>query len=115
MTAAAGFLVSFGVVFFPAMLQPSSSSNSLCSVLSDVILGAVGGSGVLVLLLVFTSCITPISWSESWVSPSDVGLYVSESLVWSVSSAASNAFVHRQGRQSLYPLKVLAHWGWMAS
>ena len=115
MTAAAGFLVSFSVVFFPAMLQPSSSTSSLCSVVSDVILGAVGGSGVLVVLLVFTSRFTSISSSESWVLSSDVGLYVSEPLVWSVSSAASNAFVHRQGRQSLYPLKVLAHWGWMAS
>ena len=115
MTAAAGFLVSFGVVFFPAMLQPSSSSNSLCSVLSDVILGALGGSGVLVLLLVFTRRFTSISSSESWVSSFDVGWYVSELLVWSVSSAASNMFVRWQGRQSLYPLKVLAHWGWMAS
>ncbi len=115
MTAAAGFLVSFGVAFFPAMVQPSSSSNSLCSGVSDVLLGAVGVSGVLVLSLVFTSRFTSISSSESWVLSSDVGLYVSELLVWSVSSAAFNAFVRRQGRQSLYPLKVLAHWGWMAS
>ncbi len=113
MTAAAGFLVSLSVVFFPAMLQPSSSTNSLCSVVSDVMAG--GGSGVLVLSLVFTSLFTSISSSESCVSSSDVGLYVLEPLVWSVSSAASNAFVRLQGRQSLYPLKVLAHWGWMAS
>lgn len=49
MTVAAGFLVSFFVIFFSAMLQLSSSSNSLFSVLSTVILGAVGGSDVLVL------------------------------------------------------------------
>ena len=115
MTAAAGILVSFGVGFFPAMLQPSSSSNSLCSALSNVMLGALGGLGVVVLSLVLTSRFTSISSSESWVSSSEVGLCVSESLVWSVSSAASNAFVRRQGRQSLDPLKVLAHWGWMAS
>ena len=101
MTAATGFIVSFGVVFFPAMLQPSSSSTSLFSVLP-------------VASLVFTRRVTSISSSESWVS-SSVGWYVSELLVWSVSSAASNALVRRQGRQSLYPLKILAHWGWMAS
>ena len=114
MTAATGFIVSFGVVFFLAMLQPSSSSTSLFSVVPVAILGAEGGSGVLVLSLVFTRRFTSISLSESWVL-SSVGWYVSELLVWSVSSAASNAFVRRQGRQSLYPLKVLAHWGWMAS
>ncbi len=81
MTAAAGFLVSVGVIFLPAMLQPSFSSNSLCSVLSNVILGAVGGPGVLVLSLGFTSRFTSTSLSESWVLSSDVGLYVSESLV----------------------------------
>ena len=110
MTAATGFIVSFGAVFFLAMLQPSSSSTSLFSVVPVAILGAEGGSGVLVLSLVFTRRVTSISSSESWVSSSDIGLYVSESLVWwSVSSAASNVFVRRQGRQSLYPLKVLAH------
>ena len=114
MTAAPGFIVSFGVVFFLAMLQPSSSSTSLFSVVPVAILGAEGGSGVLVLSLVFTRRVTSISSSESWVS-SSVGWYVSELLVWSVSSAASNALVRRQGRQSLYPLKILAHWGWMAS
>ena len=115
MTAAAGFLVSFGVIFLPAMLHPSVSSSSLCSVLSNVILGAGGGSGVLVLSLCFTSHFTSTSLSESWVHHL-MWVYVSESLVWwSVSSAATNAFMRRQGRQSLYPLKVLAHWGWMAS
>ena len=43
MTVATGFSVSFFVIFFSAMLQLSSSSNSLFSVLSTVILGAVGG------------------------------------------------------------------------
>jgi len=50
-TAATGFIVSFGVVFFLAMLQPSSSSTSLFSVVPVAILGAEGGSGVLVLSL----------------------------------------------------------------
>ena len=53
-TVAACFLVPFGVMFFPAMLQPSSLSNPLSSVLSNLVtLGAAGGSAVLVLSLVF--------------------------------------------------------------
>jgi len=71
-TAAAGFLVSSGVIFLPAMLHPSFSSNLLYSVLSNAILGAVGGSGVLVLSLGFTSCFTSTSSSESWVSSSEL-------------------------------------------
>ena len=74
MTVAVVFLVSFGVIFFPAMLQPSSLSNSVCSVLSNVvILGDAGGLAVLVLSFVFISLFTSTLSSISWVSSSDGG------------------------------------------
>ena len=82
MTVAAGLLVSFGVIFFPAMIQPSSLSSSVCSVLSNaVILGATGGSAMLVLSFVFISLFTSTSSLVSWVSSSDGGWVVSEDLL----------------------------------